>query len=291
MHYTTVKGILSSKNGMNIYRGCAHGCIYCDSRSKCYGFEHDFEDIEIKENALELLEDALKRKRKKCMIGTGSMCDPYTVPEAQIKYTRRSLELIYEYGFGASILTKSSLIMRDLDIIKKINDSTKCVVQMTMTTYDEQLCRIIEPNVCSTKSRFETLCAMRDAGVPTVVWMTPILPFINDTPENINGLLDYCVQAGVYGIITFGFGLTLREGNREYFYAALDRHFPGLKERYIRAYGQSYELPSPRNDELCDILASRCEKSGIKYNSGEVFSYLSEFEDKSAPPLFSFFDS
>lgn len=250
MHFVKAKGILSSKNGMNIYRGCSHGCIYCDSRSNCCNMKHDFEDIEIKENALELLESALARKRTKCMIGTGSMTDPYIPLEMELGNVRKALNIIYQYGFGFTVITKSDLILRDLDLLKRINDKTKCVVQMTLTTANEELCKIIEPNVCTTKERFEVLKKMQDAGIPTVVWLSPILPFINDTEENISGILDMCIEAGVYGVICFGMGLTLREGNREYFYQQLDRHFQGLKEKYIRTYGYKYVLDSPNNKNL-----------------------------------------
>lgn len=218
MHFVKTKGILSAKNGMNLYRGCSHGCIYCDSRSKCYHMEHDFEDIEVKENAIELLEHVLKSKRKKCMIGTGAMTDPYIPLEMEIGNVRKALSLIYEYGFGITMITKSNRILRDMDLLRKINEKTKCVVQMTMTTYDEDLCKIIEPNVSTTRERFEVLKELRDAGIPTVVWLCPILPYINDTEENISGILDYCIEARAYGVICFGMGMTLREGNREYFY-------------------------------------------------------------------------
>lgn len=194
MHFVKAKGILSSNNGMNLYWGCLHGCIYCDSRSKCYHMEHAFEDIEVKENAIELLEHALKHKRKKCMIGTGSMTDPYIPLEMEIGNVRKALQLIYQYGFGFTVITKSNCIMRDLDLLQKINEKTKCVVQMTLTTCDEDLCRKIEPNVCTTKERFQVLKTLRDAGIPTVVWLTPILPFINDTKENISGILDLCIE-------------------------------------------------------------------------------------------------
>lgn len=217
MHFVTVKGILSSKNGMNLYRGCSHGCIYCDSRSKCYHMEHAFEDIEVKENAIELLEYAIAHKRKKCMIGTGAMTDPYIPLEMKIGNVRKALNLIYEYGFGLAVQTKSNRILRDLDLLQKINEKTKCVVQMTLTTYDEDLCKKIEPNVSTTKERFEALKVLRDVGIPTVVWLTPILTFVNDTEDNISGILDMCIEARVYGVINFGMGLTLREGNREYF--------------------------------------------------------------------------
>lgn len=280
MHEVEVKGILSAKNGMNIYRGCTHGCIYCDSRSKCYQMKHDFEDIEVKVNASILLENALRRKRKKCMIGTGSMSDPYIHLEEKLGNTRKCLELIYSYGFGLAIQTKSARILRDLDLLKKINDKTKCVVQMTLTTYDEDLCKIIEPNVSTTKERFEVLKVMRDNGIPTVVWLSPILPFINDTEENIRNILNYCIEAKVLGIICFGIGLTLREGNREYFYKKLDKHFPGMKSRYISRYGNSYELLSPNHKKLMTILKDECKAHRIICDVEKCFNYLHEFEEK-----------
>lgn len=280
MHYVTAKGILSSHNGMNLYRGCTHGCIYCDSRSKCYHIDHAFEDIEVKENAIELLEKALKSKRQKCMIGTGSMTDPYIPLEMELQYLRRALELIERYGFGVTLITKSNRILRDLDLLQKINGKTKCVVQMTLTTYDEELCRKLEPNVCTTKERFEVLKRMQDLGIPTVVWLDPILPFINDTRENIEGLLDMCIEAKVYGIICFGMGLTLREGNREYFYSQLDRHFPGLKEQYIRTYGNQYDVVSPNNGPLMKLFYEKCDAHGIVHGNDKIFKYLQTFEEK-----------
>lgn len=280
MHFVTVKGILSTKNGMNLYRGCSHGCIYCDSRSKCYHMEHAFEDIEVKENAIDLLEYALKRKRKKCMIGMGSMTDPYIPLEMEIGNVRKALRLIYEYGFGFTVITKSDLILRDLDLLRKINEKTKCVVQITLTTYDEGLCGKIERNVSTTRERFEVLKRLRDVGIPTIVWLTPILPFINDTKDNIYGILDMCVEAKVYGVICFGMGLTLREGNREYFYEQLDRLFPQLKEKYIRTYGNQYVIESPDKNRLMKLFYDKCGKNGIIYNNERIFQYLSTFEEK-----------
>ena len=281
MHFVKAKGILSASNGMNLYRGCSHGCIYCDSRSNCYGMEHAFEDIEVKENAPELLEAALRRKRSRCMIGTGAMCDPYMHCEEKLQLTRKCLEIIHRYGFGLAIQTKSDRILRDIDLIREINSSAKAVVQMTLTTYDETLCRILEPNVCTSKRRYETLCAFRDAGVPTVVWLSPILPFINDTEENLRGIFGYCFDAGVKGIITWGMGVTLRDGDREYFYAALDRHFPGMKERYIRTFGNAYECDSPENMRLMEIFHTECENHGVLHRLEDVFAYLREFPEES----------
>ena len=289
MHFVTAKGILSAQNGMNLYRGCRHGCIYCDSRSACYRMEHPFEDIEVKQNALTLLEDALRRKRRPCMIATGSMSDPYTPPEEELRYTRRALELILQYGFGITLLTKSSLVLRDLDLLQRINSQTKCVVQMTLTTWEESLCRILEPNVSTTTERFAALMKLKEAGIPTVVWLCPILPFLNDTAENINRLLDCCEQAGVRGIVQFGMGVTLRQGNREYFYRQLDRHFPGLKERYIRTYGNAYVLESPNGRELLELLHRRCRDAGILHDNPSVFRYLQEMEIKQ-PQQMSLFE-
>jgi DNA repair photolyase len=291
MHFKEAKSILSPQNGMNIFRGCTHGCIYCDSRSKCYGMDHDFEDIEVKVNAPELLERALSRKRKKCMIGTGSMCDPYIPIEYQLRLTRKCLEIIAEHGFGLAILTKSDRILRDLDLLKRINETAKCVVQITLTTYDEALCRIIEPNVSTTRERFETLKVMRDNGIPTVVWLSPILPFINDTEENVRGILGYCVEAQVRGILCFSMGLTLREGNREYFYRKLDEHFPGLKEKYHRTYGYSYVVPSQNNDRLMGIFHSECEKHGILHDNEEIFRYMRTFDTGQHAGQLSLFDA
>lgn len=303
MHFVTAKTILTP-HSMNIYRGCSHGCIYCDSRSKCYQFSHDFEDIEVKQNAPELLEEALRKKRKRGMIGTGSMCDPYIPLEKDLELMRRCLEIIDRYNFGATLITKSDLVLRDLDILTRINNKTKAVVQMTLTTADDELCRKIEPGVCPTSRRFEVLQACRDAGIPTVVWFSPLLPFINDTKENIEGIVDYCARAGVRAIICFGIGLTLREGNREYFYAALDRKFStgsttvgssiagastaSLKELYQKTFGYSYMCSSPREAELMKYLAQLCRQHNIQLGTDSVFKWIEEFPDSDPlqPELF-----
>ena len=283
MHFIDAKGILTGNNGMhgmNIYRGCSHGCIYCDSRSKCYQFTHAFEDIEVKQNAPELLEKALKSKRKKCMIGTGAMSDPYMHCEETLGLTRRCLEIIKKYEFGLAIQTKSDRILRDIDLLDEINRAAKCVVQITLTTYDDDLCQILEPNVCNTKRRIEVLEEMQKRGIPTIVWITPILPFINDTEENVSSILEECARVAVKGIIDFGMGLTLREGDREYYYAALDKHFPGMKQRYIQRYGNSYELPSPNANVLQGILHRICKENGMLSNPNDCFRYMNELPDK-----------
>ena len=282
MHFVDAKGLLSrneGRYGMNIYRGCSHGCIYCDSRSLCYHFDHAFEDIEVKRNAPQLLEKELKSKRKRCMIATGAMSDPYMHCEEQLHLTRACLEIILKYGFGAAIQTKSDRILQDISLLEEINKKAKCVVQMTLTTYDDRLCSILEPNVCNTKRRIEVLEEMHKRGIPTVVWITPILPFINDSKENLMPILEECARVGVKGIIDFGMGLTLREGDREYYYAALDKHFPGMKQRYIKRYGDSYILPSPHYEELTEIFQRFCKEKGILCNPEDCFAFISEFPE------------
>ena len=280
MHFVDAKGILSAANGMNIYRGCTHGCIYCDSRSVCYQIKHPFEDIEVKQIAAALLHTMLSKKRSKCMISTGAMCDPYMHCEKELGLMRRCLEIIYRHGCGVDILTKSDLILRDIDLIDRINRRGRAVVQLTLTTYDEALCRVIEPNVCSTRRRYEVLKEFQARDVPTAVWLTPILPFINDTEENLRGILEYCFDAGVKAILGFSMGLTLREGDREYFYAALDRHFPGLKKRYADSYGLAYEILSPNSARLLKIFHEECEKRGVMHEPDKIFGWLKDFPEK-----------
>ena len=280
MHKVKAKGILSASNGINIYRGCLHGCIYCDSRSDCYQMKHKFEDIEVKENAPELLEKTLSSKRKPCMIGTGAMSDPYIPLEKDLRIMRKCLEIIEKYSFGVTVHTKSSSVMRDIDILEKINRKSKAVLQMTLTTADENLCKIIEPNVSSTAERVRTLNEFHNANIPTVVWLSPFLPFINDTQENIDALLDYCIKAGVKGIICFKIGVTLRNGDREYFYSQLDKYFSAMKERYIKTYGNAYDVASKNNDFLMKRIENVCRKEGIMFGIERVFSYLHEYENK-----------
>ncbi len=283
MHFVKAKGLLTGSGGhfgMNIYRGCSHGCIYCDSRSKCYQFTHAFEDIEVKQNAPELLETALRSKRKKAMIGTGAMSDPYMHCEESLCLTRRCLEIISKYEFGVAVQTKSDLVLRDIDLLDEINRKSKAVVQITLTTYDDDLCKILEPNVCNTKRRIEVLERFHERGIPTIVWLTPICPYINDTPENITQILEACAKAGVKGVICFDMGLTLREGDREYYYAALDKHFPGLKEKYIARYGNAYEVPSPDSKALMNLFRNTCKDRGMLYRPDDLFKFMQEYPDR-----------
>lgn len=283
MHTVRAKSLLRKSGGalgMNVYRGCTHGCIYCDSRSLCYGFTHPFEDVEVKENAPALLEAALRSRRSPCMIGTGSMSDPYQPCEETLGLTRRCLELISQYGFGAAVLTKSDRILRDLDLLEAIQQQAKAVVQMTLTTWDDDLCRVLEPGVCNTKRRLEVLAAVQARKIPSFVWLSPILPFLNDTEENLAAILDACAACGVRGIVCFDMGLTLRDGNREYFYTALDRHFPGLKERYLHSYGSAYGLSSPNRDRLMRLFQERCEAAGMLYRPEDCFRWMNELPQR-----------
>lgn len=289
MHYADYKTILSPQNGMNLYRGCTHGCIYCDSRSACYQMGHDFEDIEVKRNAPAILERQICRKRAPCMIGTGSMCDPYIHLEDELRVTRRCLEIIEKHGFGLTILTKSARILRDIDLLKAINEKARCVVQVSLSTYDESLCKKLEPNVSTTRERVRILETMRDAGIPTVVWLCPTLPFINDTEENLRGLLDYCIDTGVRGIVCFGFGMTLREGSREYYYDNLDRLFPGLRERYVRTYGDAHVCNSPNSLALAKMYEKACEEHGIIHKPDDTLAFLRELPSKRRQTTFDAF--
>ncbi len=289
MHDVQAKSLVSAKNGFNIYRGCTHGCIYCDSRSLCYQMDHAFEDVEVKANAPQLLEAAIRRRRKRCMLGTGAMSDPYLPLEKERRLTRQCLEIICRHGFGVSVLTKSDLILRDMDLLAEINAQARAVVQMTLTTCDEALCRIVEPHVCTTARRYEVLLEARERGIPTVVWLCPLLPWLNDTEANLRGILDYCIEAGVVGIMNFGMGLTLRAGDRAYFYAQLDKHFPGLKARYQEKYGQSYILHSPNAARLTRIFQETCQRYGILWQTEQVFSYLRTLPEPVTEGQYSFF--
>lgn len=280
MHFVQAKSLLTRWNGMNIYRGCTHGCIYCDSRSECYQIKHPFEDIEVKENAPELLENILRTKRKKIMISTGSMSDPYQHCEERLRLTRKCLSLIERYEFGASVITKSDLVLRDIDLFDNINRKAKSVLQMSLTIADDKLSKILEPNVCTTTRRYEVLKEFQKKDIPTVVWMTPLLPFLTDSEENLRTILKYCIDAGVKGIICFNIGMTLRSGDREYYYRALDKLFPGLSREYQKKYGNSYEVISPDSERLMKIFHSTCEKYGIIHSPDECFRYIAEMPEK-----------
>lgn len=280
VHTVKAKALLTKWNGMNVYRGCQHGCVYCDSRSTCYQFSHLFEDVEVKENAPELLEEILRTKKKKIMISSGSMADPYQPCEKTLMLTRRCLEVIERHRFGAAVITKSDLVLRDIDLFDRINRQAKAVVQMTLTIADDRLSALLEPGVCTTTRRYEVLKAFKARGIPTVVWMTPLLPHLTDTRENVETILDYCADAGVKGIICPYAGMTLRDGDREYYYKALDRHFPGLSQVYRREYASAYHVISARSDELMRLFHERCERLGILHDWDSCFAYTAELPQR-----------
>jgi len=265
---------------MNLYRGCTHGCIYCDSRSTCYQMKHGFEDVHVKKDALSILEKQLRSRKHPTMISTGAMCDHYMPMEEELQLMRQCLELFERYEFGVTVLTKSTLVLRDLDLFYSINATSKSVVQMTLTTADPKLTSILEPHVSNTEERFETLCTFKKAEIPTVVWLGPILPFINDTEENLHQILDYCFEAGVKGILCFGFGTTMRDGSRDYFYSKLEEHLPGMKEQYEKRFGLMYDCKSPHARKLWRIFTKRCQKHGVMCDPNQVLRYLRTYERK-----------
>lgn len=254
---------------MNIYRGCTHGCIYCDSRSVCY-HNPDFDTVKVKENALEIFRDELRRKIKKGVISTGAMSDPYNPFEIKEKLTRNSLELINAYNFGVAIDTKSDLVTRDIDILTDIKSHSPVIVKITITTADDKLSSIIEPNVASSSKRFETLKTLSDAGIFCGVLMTPLLPFITDTEENITKIILKAKEAGASFIYPAMFGMTLRKGNREYYYQKLDEHFPGIKKKHIARYRNSYVCYSVEIRKLLMLFTDLCNKHGILYDMNSI---------------------
>ena len=279
MHYAEAKSLLTQRGEMNLYRGCTHGCIYCDSRSTCYRFTHPFEDVEVKINAPELLERVLRSRRRRCVVGSGSMADPYQPCERELALTRRCLELLDRYGFGASVITKSDMVLRDADLWQRIHRKARAVVQMTLTCADDDLSRKLEPHVCTSRRRFEVLKELQRLGVPTVVWMTPFLPHITDTRENLCALLDWCMDAGVRGIVFYGVGMTLRDGSREHYYRALDRLFPGLSDAYRTEYGNAYAVMSPQNDRLSRLFHETCQARGILHAPEDCFRYITDMPE------------
>jgi len=275
MRYIEAKTIIGKFNNVNIYRGCSHGCIYCDSRSECYQVG-DFENIAVKKNALEIFENELNRRKKKCLITSGSMCDPYLHLEKELKLTKQMLDIIKNKYFGVCLLTKSDLILRDIDLIEEINQRNQALVCMTITTFDDDLCQKIERNVTVTSKRFACLEQFAKRGIPIGIWMGPILPFINDTEENIVKIVNKCIEIGVKYIVVFEFGTTKRKGSEEYFYHNLDLYFPGIKEKYVKAYGSNYGCRSFNHLLLWRRFKELCDANKILYDLKEINEYLNK---------------
>ncbi|MBS4538767.1 radical SAM protein [Clostridium sp. D2Q-11] len=294
MEFIDAKQILSSWSdgdtwfgsnyNMNIYKGCSHGCIYCDSRSSCYQVLN-FDRVRAKKDVLLLLERELMSKRKKGIIATGAMSDPYNPLEEKHELTRGALELINKYGFGSSLLTKSDLVVRDIDVIKKIKTHSPVVVKFTITTYDDGLCKKVEPNVTVSSDRFTALKRLSDEGIFTGVHIWPILPFINDTEENVKSIVRAAYESGAK-YVTGYFAVTLRQNQRIYYYKQLDKLFPGLKQKYINTYGDSYECTSVNEKKLYEVLASECKKYGLLYKMSDIRQEIKRKYDNKQMTLF-----
>jgi len=248
--------------GMNLYRGCQHRCIYCDSRSLCYEIDGFDREVLVKANAIELLEAELRRKRKRGIIGTGSMNDPYMPLEKDVRLTRRALETIAAYRFGVHVVTKSDLVVRDIDILRKIGRAASAAVSLTITTIDDRLSSRIEPGAPVSSARFAALRALAEAGIETRIALMPILPFIEDTWENVSAIVEEGHRCGVRAIVPW-FGMSMRDRQRALFYGRLDELFPGLRARYEERFGEDYMCPSPSAEELFKRFVALCSDLGI----------------------------
>lgn len=253
---------------MNLYRGCHHGCIYCDSRSECY-HNDKFDCVVMKENAIELLRNELSRKKKKGVIGIGAMSDTYNRFEEKYELTRQALQMIQQYHFGVSIETKSDLVVRDIDVLQEIQKHHDVIVKITITTVDDQLSKIIEPGVCPSSQRFLALKEMSRAGLFTGVLLHPVLPFLTDSPQNIENIVKLAYENGAQFIHCY-FGVTLRDRQRDYYYQQLDKSFPHLKEKYQRIYHNSYQCLSPHYQQLKYVFEQACQKYGLLYRMEDI---------------------
>jgi DNA repair photolyase len=255
---------------MNIYRGCSHGCIYCDSRSLCYNIEN-FDQIHAKQDALRIIRDDLLKKRRRGVVATGAMSDPYNPCEKELKLTRNALELLNAYHFGAAIATKSTLIARDINIFKDIQKHSPVLIKITITTAEDNLCRLVEPKAPLSSERFNAVKLLSDNGIYTGILMMPILPFIEDTEENIINIVRFAKENGARFIYP-AIGMTLRAGNREYYYEKLDRYFPGVKEKYIKKYDEQYNCTPPKARKLWNIFAEECNRLNLRYNMKDIIA-------------------
>ncbi len=265
-------GWFGANYNMNLYKGCSHGCIYCDSRSECYGIE-EFDTVKAKADALNVVERDLRSKRKTGAVITGSMSDPYNPHEADEKLTRQSLELFDKYRFGVIALTKSALVTRDIDILTRIKQHSPAVVNITITTFDDNLCRLIEPNVSLTSERFAAIRTLSDSGIQCGVLLMPILPFINDTTDNMLQIARAAKESGAQWILP-SCGVTLRQNQRDYFYAQIDKHFPGVKQQYINRFGNTYSCHSPDEVHLYKAFNQECEKLKILHHQRDIDAHI-----------------
>ncbi len=257
------RGWFGSNYTINLYKGCSHGCIYCDSRSDCYRVEN-FDEVRSKTDALQILEDELSRKRRRGLVAAGAMSDPYNPLEQTHRLTRGSLALLCRYGFGASVLTKSDLVVRDLDLFQRIRQQAPAVVKFSITTWDDDLSFMIEPHAPGSDRRFAALKEASAAGLYTGINLWPVLPFITDTEENVRRVVDRAAACGARFVCPSPhFCVTLRQNQRIYYYQQLDKLFPGLRRRYVHTFGRQYECRSPQSDYLWEVLQSRCQEHGL----------------------------
>ncbi|XMB86864.1 radical SAM protein [Mycoplasmatota bacterium WC44] len=294
MKYIPAKKILStSKNpsgwfggkyGLNIYRGCNHGCIYCDSRSNVYQVEN-FSEVKVKEDAISKLETELQSKRVKGIISMGSMSDPYNKYEENLELTRKSLELINKYKFGVNITTKSALVVRDIDLLKKIQRHSNVLVSITITTYDDSLSKIIEPGCSNTKERFEALSILKENGIYAGITLQPLLPKINDSYENVTSIIKKASEAGVDYIYSF-FGVTIRDGQREYLYKNFAKNFPFLIEFYNNTFKNNYVCHSLISRKLYSLSEKLCDEHGILYKMKDIIEESGKFVVENQMTLF-----
>ncbi|MCL2142300.1 MAG: radical SAM protein [Methanimicrococcus sp.] len=268
--------LFGNTHTMNIYRGCSHGCIYCDSRSECYKsgrLDDDFSEIYAKENALLLIEQELKARRKsspKMIIGTGSMSDPYNVCEAEFELTRSALSLFNKHKCGISVITKSALVTRDIDIYSEIQSHSPVNIGITITAARDDVCQKIEPNVSTTSDRLNAIKELADADIFSGIHMNPVLPKITDTIENVKTIIEKAAENNAKYVLCYGFGLTLRDGNREYYYENLDKHYPGLKEYYTKKYGMKYSCQCDSAKELFAVFKHECNRHNLLYKSEDI---------------------
>ena len=271
---------------MNLYRGCSHGCIYCDSRSECYHIDN-FDIVKGKENMLHILESELSKKRLKGVVGIGAMSDTYNPMEIKYQQTRGALELISKYGFGVSIDTKSDLILRDIDLLKEINLKNNVIIKFTITTPDDNLSKIIEPNVCVSSKRLEAIKLLNDNGIFAGIMMNPVLPFITDKEEDIIKLVRLASEYGAKFIHTY-MGMTLRENQRAYYFDKLDENFPGLKDKYIKNYGNKYSCLALNYKKLYKVFTDECDRYGILYKMDDIIkAYKKKMQNDEQITLFN----
>lgn len=253
---------------MNLYRGCCHGCIYCDSRSSCYGVE-EFDTVRAKADALRILRDELRRKTRRGVVATGAMSDPYNPFERTEQLTRHALELLSAFGFGAAIATKSDLVVRDIDVLKEIQKFAPVLVKVTLTTTDAELAQMVEPHAPSPELRLAAARALADAGIFTGTLLMPVLPFLEDNEQNVLEVVRHAAKNGARFVFP-AFGMTLRANQRMWYYAKLDEHFPGLSDAYRKRYGERYNCTSPNARRLWRIFSAECDRLGLLYRMSDI---------------------